>query len=224
MKRLFRNRRGIVGIEAAIVLIAFIIIAAAAAALSYVVINMGFYTTQKTKETMQTGLEESLSALQLDGSVIGKTNGAGHIEWVIIPVKLSAGKGTLDLNNGSLIVSVYLPTATLLDIYVGVVRGEEYGTDIDILIGNLSRTIGMNTSDSAVFVTVNDDGDSVLESPEKAFLIIHLNETISETNIRHSIADYETFKIEVRGAKGAALTVVRTAPSGMARDSYIDLG
>ena len=221
MKRLFRNRRGIVGIEAAIVLIAFIIIAAA---LSYVVINMGFYTTQKTKETMQTGLEESLSALQLDGSVIGKTNGAGHIEWVIVPVKLSAGKGTLDLNNGSLIVSVYLPTATLLDIYVGVVRGEEYGTDIDILIGNLSRTIGMNTSDSAVFVTVNDDGDSALEPPEKAFLIIHLNETISETNIRHSIADYETFKIEVRGAKGAALTVVRTAPGGMARDSYIDLG
>jgi len=221
MKRLFRNRRGIVGIEAAIVLIAFIIIAAA---LSYVVINMGFYTTQKTKETMQTGLEESLSALQLDGSVIGKTNGVGNIEWIIIPVKLSAGKGTLDLNNGSLIVSVYLPTATLLDIYVGVVRGEEYGTDIDILIGNLSRTIGMNTSDSAVFVTVNDDGDSALEPPEKAFLIIHLNETISETNIRHSIADYETFKIEVRGAKGAALTVVRTAPGGMARDSYIDLG
>ena len=221
MKRLFRNRRGIVGIEAAIVLVAFIIIAAA---LSYVVINMGFYTAQKTKETMQTGLEESLSALQLDGSVIGKTNVVGHIEWVIIPVKLSAGKGTLDLNNGSLIVSVYLPTATLLDIYVGVVHGEEYGTDIDILIGNLSRTLGMNTSDSAVFVTVNDDDDPVLESSEKAFLIIHLNETISETNIRHSIDDYETFKIEVKGAKGAALTVVRTAPGGMAKDAYIDLG
>ena len=221
LRGILKNRRGIVGIEAAIVLIAFIIIAAA---LSYVVINMGFYTTQKTKETMQTGLEESLSALQLDGSVIGKTNGVGHIEWVIIPVKLSAGKGTLDLNNESLIVSVYLPNATLLDIYEGVVHSEEYGTDIDILIGNLSRTLGMNTSDSAVFVTFNADVDPVLESSEKAFLIIHLNETISETNIRHSIADYETFKIEVKGAKGAALTVVRTAPGGMAKDAYIDLG
>ncbi|MEM2567912.1 MAG: archaellin/type IV pilin N-terminal domain-containing protein, partial [Candidatus Bathyarchaeia archaeon] len=49
-KKLFKNRKGIVGVEAAIVLIAFIIIAAA---LSYVVINMGFYTTQKTKETME---------------------------------------------------------------------------------------------------------------------------------------------------------------------------
>jgi len=58
------------GVEAAIVLIAFIIIAAA---LSYVVINMGFYTAQKTMETMSSGVEESLAALQLDGVVTGKT-------------------------------------------------------------------------------------------------------------------------------------------------------
>jgi len=47
--RLLRKRKGIVGIEAAIVLIAFVVIAAA---LSYVVINMGFFATQKTKETI----------------------------------------------------------------------------------------------------------------------------------------------------------------------------
>ncbi|MBS7608828.1 flagellin, partial [Candidatus Bathyarchaeota archaeon] len=40
LKKLCKNKRAIVGVEAAIVLIAFIIIAAA---LSYVVINMGFY-------------------------------------------------------------------------------------------------------------------------------------------------------------------------------------
>ena len=101
MKRLFRNRRGIVGIEAAIVLIAFIIIAAA---LSYVVINMGFYTAQKTKETMQTGLEESLSALQLDGVVTGKTNNNGEIQYIVFPVKLSAGKASLDLSKNSTVV------------------------------------------------------------------------------------------------------------------------
>ena len=219
--RLFRNRRGIVGIEAAIVLIAFIIIAAA---LSYVVINMGFYTTQKTKETMQEGLEESLSALQLDGAVIGKTNDKGHIEWIIFPVKLSAGKGALDLNKESMIVSVYLPNATLLNVYQGVVHGKDYGADLDILIGNLSRVKGMNMSDSAAFVTFNDDGDPVLEASEKAFLVLHLNETITATNMRHSIADYETVKIEVKGSKGAALTVVRTAPGGMSKGAYMDLG
>ncbi|MEM0313898.1 MAG: archaellin/type IV pilin N-terminal domain-containing protein, partial [Candidatus Bathyarchaeia archaeon] len=79
---MLRNRRGIVGVEAAIVLIAFIIIAAA---LSYVVINMGFYTTQKTKETMQTGLEESTAALQLDGVVTAKTDANNKIQYLIIP-------------------------------------------------------------------------------------------------------------------------------------------
>jgi len=42
-------KKGIVGIEAAIVLIAFVIVAAA---LAFVAINMGMYTTQKSKEVM----------------------------------------------------------------------------------------------------------------------------------------------------------------------------
>ena len=100
MKKLLRSKKGIVGIEAAIVLIAFIIIAAA---LSYVVINMGFFTTQKTKEAMSSGLEESLSALQLDGLVTGKTNNQSHIEWMVFPVKISAGRASIDLKNETVV-------------------------------------------------------------------------------------------------------------------------
>ena len=100
-KKLLKNKRGIVGVEAAIVLIAFLIIAAA---LSYVVINMGFYTTQKTKETMQTGLDESLTALQLDGVVTAKTNeSSSHILYILVPVKLSAGRGSVDLGSSSVL-------------------------------------------------------------------------------------------------------------------------
>ncbi|MBS7636472.1 hypothetical protein KEJ37_03905 [Candidatus Bathyarchaeota archaeon] len=58
---------------------------------------MGFYTTQKTKETMQTGLDESLTALQLDGVVTAKTDSFGHIEYLAFPVKLSAGRAAIDL-------------------------------------------------------------------------------------------------------------------------------
>jgi len=207
MRKLFKNKRGIVGVEAAIVLIAFIIIAAA---LSYVVINMGFYTTQKTKETMQSGLEESLSALQLDGVVTGKTNANSQIEYIVFPVKLSAGKAAVDLKNESVIVSVYLPNATLMNVYKGVESTNE--PDLDKLVTSLGLT-----GDDAMFAIYNGDGDSVLESNEKAFLVLHLG-------TGHTIADYETVKIEVRTAKGAALTVVRTAPGGMPDDSYVDLG
>jgi len=223
MKKLLRCKRGIVGIEAAIVLIAFIIIAAA---LSYVVINMGFFTTQKTKEAMSSGLEESLSALQLDGLVTGKTNNQSHIEWMVFPVKISAGRASIDLKNGTVVVSVYLPNATLLNLYQGIYNESFYGADpIDlkkVLDNMMSIFQGRENEDMAMFIIYNDDGDSVLEATEKAFLVVHLDENPA-SGVRHTMVDYDEVKVEVKAAKGAALTVVRTAPGGMFPDSYIDL-
>lgn len=97
--------------------------------------------------------------------------------------------------------------------------------DCDVLINRLNMAYGMNKTDMAIFTIYNGDLDSVLEPTEKAFLIIHLNSTVSEApGTRHTIADYEPVKIEVKGAKGAALTVVRTASSGMPKNAYVDLG
>lgn len=211
MMGIWKNKRGIVGIEAAIVLIAFIIIAAA---LSYVVINMGFYTTQKTKETMQTGLEESLTALQLDGVVTAKTNATSNeILYLLIPVKLSAGKASVDLKNESIIVSVYLPNATYLNIYQGAATASSTSWD------DLHSLLNLGDR-QAKFAIYNGDGDTVLESNEKAFLMIRL----ASNSTDGMVGDYETAKVEVRTPKGAALTVVRTAPGGMPANSFIDLG
>ncbi|MBS7616284.1 flagellin [Candidatus Bathyarchaeota archaeon] len=211
-KKLFKNRKGIVGVEAAIVLIAFLIIAAA---LSYVVINMGFYTTQKTKETMQTGLDESLTALQLDGVVTARTNDTSpHILYILVPAKLSAGRGAVDLSTSSVVVSVYLPNATLMNIY----EGSNPSTD-DVAWDDLVSTLSLSDK-QAKFAIYNDDGDTVLESNEKAFLLIRLDSTDAQS----MLSEYQTIKIEVRTAKGAALTVIRTAPGGLAANSFVDLG
>ena len=211
-KKLFKSKKGIVGIEAAIVLIAFIIIAAA---LSYVVINMGFYTTQKTKETMQSGLAESLTALQLDGLVTAKTNQTStQILYILVPVKLAAGHASIDLSNSSVIVSVYLPNATLLNIYEGV-----HPSTTNTTWDDLSTTLGLSDNE-AKFAIYNDNGNTVLESTEKAFLMIRLNSNSTTTMLN----DYDTMKVEVRTATGAALTVVRTAPGGMIANSFVDLG
>jgi flagellin FlaB len=206
-----KSTRGIVGIEAAIVLIAFIIIAAA---LSYVVINMGFYTTQKTKETVQTGLDESLSALQLDGVVTAKTNvSTNEILYLLVPAKLSAGKAAVDLKNESIIVSVYLPNATFLNIYQGVDSATDNTWD------SLNTTLALEDQ-QAKFAIYNGDGDSVLEANEKTFLMVRLDSTSADG----MVSDYQTVKVEVRTPKGAALTIVRTAPGGMPENSFIDLG
>ena len=205
-RKLLKSKKGIVGIEAAIVLIAFVIIAAA---LAYVVINMGFFATQKTKETIGSGIEEATSALQLDGSVIGKTNASAKISYVVFPVKLSVGRSVVDLSNGSVVISVYLPNATLLNIYNGTYQGSS-PTELNLTALNMG-------ADTAIAIFYNNDNDTVLESKEKAFVVMYLGSN-------HELSDYETIKIEIKTGTGAALTVVRTAPGGMPANAYVDFG
>jgi flagellin FlaB len=203
LKKLLKAKKGIVGIEAAIVLIAFVVIAAA---LSYVVINMGFFATQKTKETIGSGMDEATSALQLDGSVIAKTGTGANVTYLLVPVKLSVGKSQVDLGNNTVVASVYLPTATLLNVY----NGTSTATDWTTLMGDVGE-------DEAKFAIFNGDGDTVLESTEKAFLAIHLSNG-------NALLEYDTIKVEVKTGRGAALTVVRNAPGGMTADEFVDLG
>jgi flagellin FlaB len=203
LRKLLKAKKGIVGIEAAIVLIAFVVIAAA---LSYVVINMGFFATQKTKETIGSGMDEATSALQLDGSVTARTGTGANVTYLLVPVKLSVGKSQVDLGEDTVVTSVYLPTATLLDIYNGTSTAADWTT----LMGDVG-------ADEAKFAIFNGDGDTVLESTEKAFLAIHLGSG-------HELLEYDTIKVEVKTGRGAALTVVRNAPGGMTADEFVDLG
>ncbi len=224
MRKLLKNKRGIVGIEAAIVLIAFIIVAAA---LSYVVINMGFYTTQKTRDAMASGLEESLNALQLDGVVTAKTDENGHIEWIVFPVKLSAGRAAIDLKNETLAMTTYLPTATLLNVYRGIFNETEYGADpvdLETVLDNMTTLFASNPEkDYALTIIYNDDGDTVLEPTEKSFFVVHFDKD-PPSGGQHTLQEYDIITIEVKGAKGAALTIERMAPGGMLPNSHVNLG
>lgn len=205
-----------VGIEAAIVLIAFVIIASA---LAYVVINMGFFSAQKAKETIARGVEESTSALQLDGSVIGRTNGT-RVQFLTFPVKLSVGKSEVDLNNRTIVVSVW-NSKNLLDVYKGVAdeEAESLPEDPSNLTQVQAALFGEIWDESAAyFIIYNDDNDTVLENFEKAFLVINLGAE------GFWLPEYNKVKIEVRTGSGAALTVERMIPGGLPVDDFLDLG
>ena len=62
------SHRGVIGVESAIVMIAFVIVAAA---LAFVVLNMGFTTSQKAKTSIISSLKEASSSMQIAGKVIG---------------------------------------------------------------------------------------------------------------------------------------------------------
>ncbi|MFA7304708.1 MAG: archaellin/type IV pilin N-terminal domain-containing protein, partial [Methanoregula sp.] len=56
------------GLEAAIVLIAFVVVAAV---FSYVILGAGFYTSQKSQETVYKGMEQATTNIQMIGQVYG---------------------------------------------------------------------------------------------------------------------------------------------------------
>ena len=113
-----RKRRAIVGIEAAIVLIAFVIVAAA---LAFVALNMGLFTTQKSKETIQRGLGEASSALEVDGSVTGYYDATAQgVTAISVPVKVAPGREAVDLSTSETTLKFMLGTESYENIYHAV--------------------------------------------------------------------------------------------------------
>jgi flagellin FlaB len=95
VRKLKKDEKGFTGLEAAITLIAFVIVAAV---FSYVVLNMGFFTTQKSQQVTKTGLEQASSSLELAGDIIGHgdANSTG-VATLTIYVQSTAGGEPIDL-------------------------------------------------------------------------------------------------------------------------------
>jgi flagellin FlaB len=97
------NDEGFTGLEAAIVLIAFIVVAAV---FSYVVLGAGFFTTQKAQETIYKGLEQSTSNIQLIGNVYGLSNDTTKgISEIRFSIGLGPGASSVDLSKFTVIFS-----------------------------------------------------------------------------------------------------------------------
>ena len=118
---MIRKRRGFIPIQYAIIGIAMIVIAAA---LSFVIINQGMFSSQRSQETMARGLQEASSSLQISGSVLAITDANGNVKYLMIPVKVTAGRQPVDISNSTLVVSMYISgESPLVNIYKGFVHG-----------------------------------------------------------------------------------------------------
>ncbi|MEM1671475.1 MAG: archaellin/type IV pilin N-terminal domain-containing protein [Archaeoglobaceae archaeon] len=106
-----KNEKGFTGLEAAIVLIAFVVVAAV---FSYVMLGAGFYTTQKSKQVVDTGVKQASSSLTLDGQYIylnasenagGKTGSNGKVGAIFFYVTQTAGGSPVDLEKTSIAIT-----------------------------------------------------------------------------------------------------------------------
>ncbi len=142
------NDEAFTGLEAAIVLIAFVVVAAV---FSYVVLGAGFFTTQKAQEAVKTGVEQSSTALQIKGSVLG-IKGSTNISTIRFTVELSAGGEPIDMSK---------MTMTWI-------------TASEVKYLNYSTSAVANTW--SPFDKQNDDGDTLLEKGEVWSIQANLDE------------------------------------------------
>lgn len=91
------------GLEAAIVLIAFVTISSV---FSFVVLNAGFMSTQKTQEVVHAGVDQAASTLQIQGDVYGSADTpGGPVTLVTMMLKTGAPYGSVDLNKTTFHIS-----------------------------------------------------------------------------------------------------------------------
>jgi len=120
MKRIITNDDGFTGLEAAIVLIAFVVVAAV---FSYVVLGAGFFTTQKSQQTVHTAVGQASSTMELSGPVNVKADASGGwVNNVTFYLQLAAGGTPVDLSKITYTVSTKNNQTTFQDSSPQIIR------------------------------------------------------------------------------------------------------
>jgi archaellin len=166
-----RGKRGIISVEASIVLISFVILAVA---LALLVVNIGLFATQEGKETIQHGVSGSSTPLLVDGDILIRGNGAStpSIDAMMIPLQ-TIGVRYVPMSQNLTQISLQVGNRTdYLDIYLGINNTlNRLNTQLDSLVS----TVGNGTG--ATLFVGNSNGDNALDSNEQGYLILHFAAT-----------------------------------------------
>ena len=200
-----RRRRGIVGIDAAIILIAFVIVAAAVA---FVALNMGMTASQKSKQAISKGLAQASTALEVDGDVIGYSSGSNAITGMAIPLRVAPGWNTVDLNDTNITVQVIQSDGngkTYINILTGGIKSFE-GTNINLTSTMQSFCTNVSNAKAEIIMTTAHSLLGQLSAGDKAWLIVCLPST-------SGVKPYGSMTTIIKPPQGAPLTVTRYIPA-----------
>jgi len=213
------THRGIIGIESAIVLIAFVIVAAA---LAFVVLNMGFATTQKAKTTIISSLSEASSGIAVSGKVTAIADvTADNINATSIPLKVTSGGDSINLDNSTVSIKYLSNTVEYDNILVATLTSRTYanlsqafqGAVDDPGITGLTQNPVNGTSDNLstfaiIYWTVaaQNPPNAILEQGEHAVIAIGYRTQDKPVGL-------DKIRIEALLSSGATMTVERNIPN-----------
>jgi len=233
------THRGIIGIESAIVLIAFVIVAAA---LAFVVLNMGFATTQKAKTTIISSLSEASSSLVVSGKVtaisdVFSDTPQDAVNATSVPIKVTSGGNSINLNNATVSIKYLSNTVEYDNILVATLTDRTYGNlsqafqaaHNDVGIWQFPRAppgfstfnpvnATQNTNTAAVIywtVSAQNPPNAILETGEHAVIGIAYKNGDQPSGL-------DKIRAEVLLSSGATLTVERNIPN--LTTTIVDLG
>ena len=177
---LHANQRGITGLETAIVLIAFVVVASVFA---FAVLSTGLLSSEKSKETVLGGLEETSSTISVRGSA--KT----AIDTVKFTLSSAAqASDAVDLSTTGVVVT-YLDNNQAINCE----NPQSFDGDADTPECSWSTSWIIGSGDLV------DPGEQV-------------DMTVTLTNLSPLLPKSREFTIQVKPNKGAVVIVNRTTP------------
>ncbi|AKB70765.1 archaellin/type IV pilin N-terminal domain-containing protein [Methanosarcina mazei] len=203
-----KDDRAFTGLESAIVLTAFVVVAAV---FSYVVLGAGFTTSDAAKKTIDEGVKQTTSSIELAGDVIAiggtavsttiitdgdpETEGdqavtamKSPVDKIIITLQLTAGQSPVDIGRA----------------------GNGDGSEILVVSYADSSLYEDSAAWSKEFVGEND-GDDILEQHEKVKLTVTVPDNSLLAN--SATAPNSEFRLEIKPKVGAIVPVTRVIPA-----------
>jgi flagellin FlaB len=187
-KNIYKNQKGITGLETAIILIAFVVVAAVFA---YTVLSAGLFSTQKSQEAVYNGLSETQSTMVVKGAVLSHSSDNLTSDQILVTLALSTGGNGVDFTAGG-------------DVTGGLFSGTK--TNKIVVNYNDAFTHLADVAWTAEWIG-NDNGDVMLDPGEKVTLTISLAAlTTEKVDANHQ------FTLEIKAPRGAMLSLQRTMP------------
>jgi flagellin FlaB len=177
-----KDDKAFTGLESAIVLTAFVVVAAV---FSYVVLGAGFTTSDTAKKTIDEGVKQTTSSVELAGDVIAKSN-SSKVDHILVTLQLTAGQSPVDIGSDS--------SAGML--VVSYADNKTYSSSVDWT----KNFVGDN------------DGDSILEQHEKVELTLNTpNDSMLMSGNSTDVVNRE-FRMEIKPKIGAIVPITRVTP------------
>ncbi|MEX2060940.1 MAG: flagellin, partial [Nitrosopumilaceae archaeon] len=190
----------------------------------FVVLNMGFATTQKAKTTIISSLKEASSGIAVSGKITAIANvPAGNVNATSIPLKVTSGGDSINLDNSTVTIKYLSNTVEYDNILVATLSSNTYA--------NLTLAFNAAVKDPGITgLCDNCNPVNGTGAPGKTFAIIYW--TISSQNPPNAILEqgehavigigYRTqdkptgldkIRMELLLSSGATMTVERNIPN-----------